>query len=420
MHSGLVRAPKTFYRLPALVWAQIALAIGSVAPILGMPIIVGALQDGWSYSGAYAGYVTSVDLAGLLVGSTATSLLAHRLDWRWYVAGTLTLSAVCNLLCGPFHDIVLLCVFRFGAGLGSGATYASSLTLLSRYSEPVRAFSCLILLQVLVNALVLLVFPLLNEAGGPSAIFDAIAGLLFASVIVAPLLPHRDLKASLLPPPWAVLSVPGLPPSGVPPTDLRRMRLGRVPLLPALCIMAVALFYVTIGSYWAYAERMGIEFGISIEHVHWLLTAGVFLSALACMSARVVGHKFGQSRALLAALALLAATLLVHGLLPTVAMFVVNLAVLQLCWNFIDIFQLGTLAAVDPSGRAAALVPAAQGAALAAGPAAAGFLLSIGKGYSAVLLLAGSTTALAAATYAIVQRYAIEPVAVLEPAGAPN
>jgi MFS family permease len=198
------------------------------------------------------------------------------------------------------------------------------------------------------------------------------------------------------------------------------MRLGRVPLLPALCIMAVALFYVTIGSYWAYAERMGIEFGISIEHVHWLLTAGVFLSALACMSARVVGHRFGQSRALLAALALLAATLLVHGLFPTVAMFVVNLAVLQLCWNFIDIFQLGTLAAVDPSGRAAALVPAAQGAALAAGPAAAGFLLSIGKGYSAVLLLAGSTTALAAATYAIVHRYSIEPVAVLEPAGAPN
>jgi hypothetical protein len=77
---------------------------------------------------------------------------------------------------------------------------------------------------------------------------------------------------------------------------------------------------------------------------------------------------------------------------PNAAMFVINLAVLQLCWNFIDIFQLGTLAIVDPSGRAAALVPAAQGAALAAGPAAAGFVLGLGKGYTAVLLLAGSTT----------------------------
>jgi MFS family permease len=399
-----VSAPKTFSRLPPLVWAEIALAIGSVAPILGMPIIVGALQDGWGYSAAYAGYVTSVDLAGLLAGSVATSLLAHRLDWRWYVGGALTLSAVCNVLCAPFHGIALLCVFRFAAGLGSGATYASSLTLLSRYSEPVRAFSCLILLQVLANALVLFVFPLLNERWGPAAIFDAIGAVLLVSVAVGPLLPRRDARAA----PSAQRTGP------------RRTLLGRVPLPPALCILAVALFYVTIGSYWAYAERMGIEFGISMQRVHWLLTAGVVLSAAACLSARAVGDRVGQSRALLTALALLAGTLLVHGAFPTAAMFVINLAVLQLCWNFIDIFQLGTLAVVDPSGRAAALVPAAQGAALAVGPAAAGFILGLGKGYTAVLLLAGSTTAMAAAIYAIVHRYRIEPLAVLTPAGQPE
>jgi MFS family permease len=399
-----VSAPKTSSRLPALVWAEIALAIGSVAPILGMPIIVGALQDGWGYSAAYAGYVTSVDLAGLLAGSVATSLLAHRLDWRWYVGAALLLSTACNLLCAPFHGIALLCALRFAAGLGSGATYASSLTLLSRSSEPVRAFSRLILLQVVANVLVLFVFPLLSDRWGPAAIFDAIAAVLLASVAVAPLLPHRDARAA----PPQLRTAP------------RRALLGRVPLAPALCILAVALFYVTIGSYWAYAERMGIEFGISMQRVHWLLTAGVFLSAGACMSARAIGHRFGQSRALLAALALLAATLLVHGLFPTAAMFVINLAVLQLCWNFIDIFQLGTLAVVDPSGRAAALVPAAQGAALAVGPAAAGFILGLGKGYTTVLLLAGSTTAMAAAIYAIVHRYRIEPLAALTPAGQPE
>ncbi len=58
-----------------------------------MPIIVGALQDGWGYTAEYAGYVTSIDLAGLLVGSVVTSLMARRLDWRWYVGGALALSA---------------------------------------------------------------------------------------------------------------------------------------------------------------------------------------------------------------------------------------------------------------------------------------------------------------------------------------
>jgi MFS family permease len=390
-----MRAAIPFVQLPVLAWAEIALAIGSVAPILGMPIIVGALQDGWGYSAAYAGYVTSVDLAGLLMGSVVTSLLGPRLDWRWYVGAALIVSAAFNVLCAAFHSMVPLCAFRFAAGFGSGATYAASLTLLSRLSEPVRAFSVLILLQVLANAIVLFVFPLLSERWGPAAIFDAIAVVLALSTAVTPLLPRRELAHATRPAPCCAP---------------RRLGPRSVPLLPALCITAVALFYVTIGSYWAYAERMGIEFGISARRVHWLLSAGVFLSAGACLSARMVGHRIGQSWALLAALVLLATTLLVHGLLPTTAMFVINLAVLQLCWNFIDIFQLGTLAVVDPSGRAAALIPAAQGAALAAGPAAAGFILGLGKGYSAVLLLAGSTTAMAAAAYAVVHRYRNQPV----------
>jgi predicted MFS family arabinose efflux permease len=353
-----------------------------------MPIIVGALQDGWGYTAEYAGYVTSIDLAGLLAGSVTTSLLARRVDWRWYVGGALFLSAAFNLLCTPFHAIVALCCFRFGAGFASGATYASSLTLLSRNSEPARGFAYMILLQVLANAAVLALFPVLNERWGPAAIFAAIAGVLLASLAVVPLLPRRDSTARTPPPARAA---PGRLP-------------GKVPLLPALCLAAVALFYVTIGSYWAYAERMGLEFGMSPQLVHWLLSAGVLLSAAACLSARAVGRRFGQSHALLAALALLAATLLIHGIFPTAAMFVINLAVLQLCWNFIDIFQLGTLAVVDPSGRAAALVPAMQGVALAAGPAAAGFVLGQGKGYTAILLMGGVCSGLAAGTYAFVHR----------------
>jgi MFS family permease len=378
----------TSSRQPVLVWAEISLAIGSVTSILGMPIIVGALQDGWGYTAEYAGYVTSIDLAGVLTGSVVTSLMAHRVDWRCYVGAALALSATFNLLCAPFHSIVALCCLRFAAGAGSGATYASSLTLLSRHAEPARGFSILILLQVLANAMVLALFPLLNERWGPGAIFIAIAGGLLASLVVVPLLPGRDLAAK----------------GQLTARATQHHRHFAVPFLPALCLMAVALFYVTIGSYWAYAERMGIGFGITMEEVHWLLSAGVLLSAAACLSARAVAHRIGQSRPLLLALAILATTLLIHGMVPTPTMFVVTLAVLQLCWNFIDIFQLGTLAVLDPSGRAAALVPAAQGVALAAGPAAAGFVLGLGKGYSAVLLLAGFTSALAAVTYAVVHR----------------
>jgi predicted MFS family arabinose efflux permease len=375
-------------RRQVLAWAEISLAIGSVTSILGMPIIVGALQDGWGFTAEYAGYVTSIDLAGVLTGSVVTSLLARRVDWRCYVGAALVLSAAFNFLCAPFHSLVALCCLRFAAGVASGATYASSLTLLSRNPDPAHGFSMLILLQVLANAVVLALFPLLNVRWGPAGIFVAIAGVLMASLAVVPLLPRRDSVAK----------------AQISARATQHRRHFAVPLLPALCLTAVALFYVTIGSYWAYAERMGIGFGISMEEVHWLLSAGVLLSAAACLSARAVAHRIGQSRPLLFALAMLATTLLIHGMMPTPTMFVITLAILQLCWNFIDIFQLGTLAVLDPSGRAAALVPAAQGAALAAGPAAAGFVLRLGKGYTAVLLLAGFMSALAAVIYAVVHR----------------
>src|SRR5208282_1535204 len=228
-----MRLTTTVSRLKVLECAEIALAIGSVAPILGMPVIVGALQDKWGYTAAYAGYVTSIDLAGLLLGSVVTSLMAHRVDWRWYVGGALALSAGFNLLSAPYHGIAALCCWRFAAGLTSGATYASSLTLLSRNPEPARAFSIMILLQVLANAVVLALFPVLNERFGPTGIFAAIAGVLLVSVAVVPLLPRRDF------------------PARAAASPARRPKL-RVPLLPSLCLMAVALFYVTIGSYWAY------------------------------------------------------------------------------------------------------------------------------------------------------------------------
>jgi hypothetical protein len=104
----------------------------------------------------------------------------------------------------------------------------------------------------------------------------------------------------------------------------------------------------------------------------------------------------------LAALAIFSLTLLAHSVSPHAVMYVVTLVVLQVAWNFIDIFQLGTLAFVDPSGRGAALVPAAQGIALAIGPAAGALALTVGQGYAAVLVLSGSVATVAALCYGVV------------------
>jgi predicted MFS family arabinose efflux permease len=371
-------------------WALVALSIGGVVQILGLPLIVGALEDHWGYTAAYSGYITSVDLAGLFAGSVSTSLWASRINWRRYVAGAIVLCIIMNVLCVWFHTLGILMVLRFGAGLASGVAYASSLALMSRVQDTARGFSIVIFAQVVANAAILEIFPAIDAKWGPGGLFVTIAIVMAATAVVVPRLPGRDPVTQP-----DIVEADGRA-GHDPPLQGQRIAMS------ALCLGAVALVYVAIGSYWAYAERMGITFGIPATLVHHLLTASVLLSTIGCLAAFRLSRSVGQSRPLLGALALLAAVLLVHSMSPHPVMYVVTLIAMQMCWNFIDIFQLGTLAIVDPSGRGAALVPAAQGVALAAGPAAGGVALTVGGGYWAVLLLAGGAAALATACYSIV------------------
>jgi MFS family permease len=368
-------------RQDAASWGEIALTIGSLSQILGLPVIVGALVDKWGYPAAAAGYIASVDLAGLCLGSVLTSALATRVNWRHYVGWALTVCVGVNLLCTHAQEFWTLLLLRLAAGIASGCIYSAALALLSGSKDPARQFSLLIFLQVIANAVMLAVFPGIVARWGPPGLFVTISLLLAASLAVLPLLPTTPMPALVS-------------------TD--SVRRGGVSALAALCLVAVAFFYLTIGSYWTYAERMGIQFGLTPDAVHRLLTVGVLLSAAGCALAFWLSRRVGQSRPLLISLSALAVVLLLHAAVPTPGMYVVALAVVQLCWNFVDIFQLGTLALIDPTGRGAALVPAAQGFALAAGPATGGLVLAWGRGYPGVLIFGGITAALAATAYAIV------------------
>lgn len=366
-------------------WVAISLAVGSVVPVLGMPIMVEGLQDHWGLTASDAGYITAVDLAGIFLGSALTSVWAVRVHWRRYLAVVLSLAALFNACCVLHPAPIVLAALRLGAGATSGAAYASSLALLSREQDTARAFSFMIFGQVVANAVVLAVFPLIDDATGPAGMFAAVGAVLILTLAVSPLLPGR----------WPA-------PAGAQDSPRRETRPASVRFLAGLCLGAIAFVYVAIGCYWAYAERMGITVGISATWVHRFLSVGVLLSGLGCFAAFWASKRLGQSKPLLAALAALATVLLIDSGWQTPLMYVLTLGTLQLCWNFIDIFQLGTLSAVDPSGRSAALVPAAQGVALALGPAAGGFVLSIGRGYPTVLAMAGISATLAAACYWLV------------------
>ena len=78
--------------------------------------------------------------------------------------------------------------------------------------------------------------------------------------------------------------------------------------------------------------------------------------------------------------------LVVYGFNINVAFYYLSMVVF-LFWNFIDIYQLDTLAMLDSRGRYCALTSAAQGLAMTLVLACAGYLLEQGYGYASVLFL---------------------------------
>jgi DHA1 family inner membrane transport protein len=364
-------------------WVLISVSVASIAPLLAMPVIVGALQDYWGYSASTAGYVSSAELLGMFIASVVTSALADRIRWRAFTATSLVFAVVLNLLSIFSRDPTAFAIARFAAGTAAGLAYAASLTLLSRTRDYVRSFAFSVCAQVICNALILEAFPrLIARAGVPSA-FAAIAAItLISAVLVLRWFSSAEHDRGSV--------------------DLPIAR-GASRRSPAgawtLCLISVACFYVTIGGYWAYCERIGLTVGLSLPSIHRLLSVGVLLSAAGCLAALWLSRRVGQAIPLLLAVLVLAGFLAMSGVVSSVAVYVVTLGIVQVCWNFFDILQLGTLAQIEPSGRAAALVPAAQGFALAVGPSVAATVLRAGIGYRGVLVLCAIFCVLAAACY---------------------
>ena len=118
----------------------------------------------------------------------------------------------------------------------------------------------------------------------------------------------------------------------------------------------------------------------------------------------ILAKRFGQSKPLVFSLLAISVTMLMLAAQVDSATFVISVFSFSFFWIFIDVFQLGTLSNLDPSGRYAALVPAWQGVAQAIAPSIAGTLLAHQMGYGAVMTLCATASAIAAAIYLHVYR----------------
>jgi predicted MFS family arabinose efflux permease len=362
------------------------MAIAGYAVLAGIPVISTAWAGLLGFSETQVGRVAGADLGGLSAGAVLAALLVARVDRRRLVVGAVAGTVAANLACIVFQDYATTLILRFLSGTASGVFTGIAVATLGGRLNAARAFNYLLFSFAFIQAGEMYLLPRLSM----NAIYTLFALSYLPALFLLRFVPAR----------------PAIATGDNSATQARRREgvdhLVRVPpAVPWLCLLAMALTYVNIGAYWTYIELAAADAALPAGWVSSVLVWVSFFSVLGCLVATVISDRFGLARPLLFTLLLHAATagMLVAGI--DQPKFFISLYAFNFLWIFVDVYQMGSVASLDDSGRFASLMPAAQGLGQIVGPNAAASLLAIGGGYADIFLMCAAASLAAFVVYGI-------------------
>jgi predicted MFS family arabinose efflux permease len=347
--------------------SAILLCVAGTAMYLILPVFVGAAAGHAGLSDRELGLLAASEIGGIGLASLLAVTWQHRVSWRLAAAVSLAFIVVGNLLSIGATSVGSLLTLRFFTGLlGEGPAYALGLGCVGEQRDPDRAFLQLTASQVAYAATALWILPRVVSAWGFTGmlvVFALIAGLVMPFVFW---LPRESCR--------------------VDPTPRATRRPGSRLALVALAFHM--LFYVGVGSIWAYVERMGRASGLTGQQVGTALAVSTVISFVGLLLASRVGDRVGRRLPFASAGIGLAAAAVFLALPLAQSGFIAATALFSVFWNIGTAFQLGLVAKLDEAGRFLVLAPAFQAAGNTLGPAVAAGLLS-GAGYQPVNWLGG-------------------------------
>ena len=366
-----VRAPERAVRprSPFDRWQTIAYAVFMTlvgySVMVGVPVLTTAWVGQLGFTEAQGGRVAGADLGGLALGSVLSSLVMARWNRRWLVVLGVAIAILANGLCMVVTAYEPTLWLRVLAGVGSGVVTAVGVATLGGSSRPARAFNVMLFAFAFSQAAEMKVLPMLSMNG----IYLLFIGCF---LLCLPLLHY----------------IPTSPLPGERRSEKEVAAASRLPrYLPWVCLAAIFFTYINIGTYWVYIELASLDAGIDGDWVGNLLVWVSFGSLVGCLFATLLSNRFGLARPLLVTLVIMTA---IVGILVIEINYVhlfISLALFNLLWIFIDVYQMGTVSVIDRSGAFASLMPGAQGLGQIVGPYIAAAMLSAGMGYTPIFAL---------------------------------
>jgi predicted MFS family arabinose efflux permease len=238
-------------------------------------------------------------------------------------------------------------------GFCGGSLYSLSLTVLSDGRRPDRYFAYAIGAQTIYQIFGLMAGPFLIHHGGVNAMLLLFVGLGVLGLLLVGFLPvhgrvHRAAAADA-----GLLSRP-----------------------VAFALAGCFLFYINVGAYWTYVERIGVTAGIDLTAI----SNGLALATAASMAGVFLASWLGVRRGFFVPIAVSAVGVVLAMALLTgdlrVPAYVLSAVLYGIAWNMSMTYQYGVVNVVDSSRRGVALSPAFHNAGGAAGPAIAALVVT--------------------------------------------
>lgn len=346
--------------------------------VLGMqPVLLGALVQEGRLLESEVGYVVTVEMLAMVVGSLLGIALLRRIGARVVAVGAGLLLAATNLLLIGQAGLATLVPGRFCAGLLEGVLVALALVAISLVPKVERASAIFLAVQTLMQAAVVALLPLMVVTGSRAdAAFVVLvgAGVLAAVAVVA--LPAR-----------------------LRPAEADREK-GAITRMSLTALVSAGLFLGAIVCVWSY-------FGLWLSqngHPPGFESTAVALCLVSQVAGALVAARYADrlpNTPVIAACALAgAAMVLMFHLFRDSGPAIIALS---MAFGFVWLFTLpsfaGWLIEIDPARRAILYLTAAQLSGSALLPTIASLLVGAGS-VNAVFVFSGAVF-LAVASVAI-------------------
>ena len=339
------------------------LGVSAVAIFNVLPIYLGAAAEQLNLGPDRTGFLASVELAAIALASLLGPFWVNKVHWRKTVYFSIVIMIAGDLITTTLQTYENILTARLITGFfGEGLAYAIAISVIGESERPERAFGFAVTGQVLSAAVGLYFLPPLVAEYGVNSVIYYVTAIAIVTLLFVRWIPEKSMKQVITE--SAGRTFPSL--------------------VPLIGLLVLACWYLCIGSFWAFAERIGDEAGLGLQSIGTALSVSTLAGLLGCIAATILSDRFGRVWPFIFSLSLQLAVFVMLSIQISESSFIIALIIFNIGWNFGVTYLLAMIASADSQGRLVVLAPVAQSIGTAGGPALTG-LMAVHYGYGIII-----------------------------------